>query len=108
MIGSLANKYKNMNKLSVNSNNSINSRFNMAQAVNGNNKRPQNNPFTDIQSFSSNGLGQIMGISFKKIGGNNSAQAAKCIGDSPNPSNKVHHEQNREEYAPNITADDED
>ena len=67
MIGSLANKYKNMNKLSVNSNNSINSRFNMAQAVNGNNKRPQNNPFTDIQSFSSNGLGQIMGISFKNV-----------------------------------------
>lgn len=48
VIGTLANKYKNMNKLSVNSNNSINSRFNMAQAVNGSNKRPQNNPFTDI------------------------------------------------------------
>ena len=29
-IGTLANKYKNLHKLSVNSNNSINSRFNMA------------------------------------------------------------------------------
>ena len=73
VFGKLADKYKNINKLSVNSNNSINSRFNMAQAVAGTNKRPQNNPFHDVQSFSSNGMGQIVGITFKKLGGNNAS-----------------------------------
>ena len=37
----------------------------------------------DAQSFSSNGMGQIMAISFKKVGGNNAPQATKNGGDSP-------------------------
>lgn len=67
LYGSLANKYKNLHKTSVNSIQSYNSRFNMANAMNGNNQRPQNNPFHDTQSFSSNGAGQVVGVSFKHI-----------------------------------------
>jgi hypothetical protein len=39
---------------------STNSRFNFA--VQNGNKRPNNNPFNDMASFSSNGLGQILGF----------------------------------------------
>lgn len=39
---------------------STNSRFNFA-VQNGKN-RPNNNPFNDMASFSSNGLGQILGF----------------------------------------------
>ena len=46
--------------MSVASAKSTNSRFNFA--IQNVNQRPNNNPFNDIASYSSNGLGQILGL----------------------------------------------
>ena len=67
MFGSLSNsstvnqpKRLNLHKQSVISNQSLNSRLN-------NKVRPNNNPFNDVQSFSSNGMGQIVGLNMNTL-----------------------------------------